>query len=72
MRVGVEVIVSAGLAIGFNEGDIWLAHGVIDDLVELGVAHGLVRVGALGDVFYKGKKEGWSSRGCTWTRQGWI
>ncbi|KAM1406342.1 hypothetical protein ACFXTH_001023 [Malus domestica] len=72
MRVGVEVIVSVGLAIDFDEGNIWLAHGVIDDLVELRVAHGLVKVGALRDVFYKGKKEGWSSRGHTWTRQGWI
>ncbi|KAM3017116.1 hypothetical protein FF2_001037 [Malus domestica] len=68
MRVGVEVIVSAGLTIGFNEGDIQLAHGVIDGLVELEVAHGLVRVGALRDVFYRRKKEGWSSRGRTWTR----
>ncbi|KAM1069123.1 hypothetical protein ACFX2A_001002 [Malus domestica] len=68
MRVGIEVIVSDGLAISFNEGDIHLAHRVIDDLVELGVAHGLVRVGALGDVFNRRKKEGWSSRGRTWTR----
>lgn len=51
MRVGVEVIVGAGLIIGGDERDVRLAHGVINGLVKLGVAHGLVVVGAPGGVF---------------------
>lgn len=52
VRVGIEVIVSAGLIICIDERDVGLARGVVNDLVATSngavkVAHGLVEVGAV-------------------------